>query len=594
MFDVGEYRFKARDQPWVLRMSPYIRTNPDDERSAYAMLLLYVPWPLEGESHLLRGSETAVEAFATMRKLEQLPLHLLKRIVSFQRTEEFLNDAGEVVYTERCEASYDENNNDAETNSQADSTLDMEVDDEMCTPDVSSTPCSGNASEIPSSFSMDNAESVQVISEHQSVYFTHFVANRTAEYMQKYAEENSSSSSSSSSSNNSTDNTTTNSTDIRTNTTAKIPLPRQAEREVELNARRERMTPDQGDAYDTIAGYITRLLSIIQFVTGGAGVGKSEFIKCIIKMTRLYFGKCPGLYGSVLIMGPTGCAAHHIDGFTWQSVCMKSKKEKKQKGHTRYLSQSKAETLYDRIRGVKLIVIDEISMVSLEALYEISKRICEAVCTSIADPKERAAVCKKPFAGITTIFCGDLYQLPCVRATPVYSTGKLNARAAEGQKIWRQIELYHNLITSTRFQHTTNEDASPIETFLRGARIGRPLNRYLNMLNSQLCINYLDAYNKCDKKSIWLCSTHNEKEPINKFMYERLKADGAYTMDVVAQHSRDDCPDAHMTKKERETWQAKKMDGVPPVLLRLAVGSRVKIIKNIGTQIGTYMVCLLW
>lgn len=584
MFDVGEYRFKAYDQPCVLRMSPYIRTNPDDENSAHAMLLLYVPWPLEGENNLLRGSETAVEAFAVLKKSEQLPLQLLKQIVTLQRTEELLNDTGEVVYTQRCENDHGENNHEIEVNSECDSIMDVEVDDETCTTSFDNTLCPiGSTLESSSSSFINNSDSVQVISEHQAGYYTHFVPNRTAEYMNKYAEENSSTSTSN------TSNTASSSDDSNSNPTRKIPLPRQAEREEELKARRERMTPDQGDAYDTIAEYIVRPLSIIQFVTGGAGVGKSEYIKCIIEMTRLYFGKCPGMYGSVLIMGPTGCAAHHIDGFTWQSVCMKTKKERRLKGHARYLSQNKAETLYDRIKGVKLIVIDEISMVSLEALYEISKRISEAICTSIADPKERAVVSKKPFGGITTIFCGDLYQLPCVRATSVYSTGKLNARATEGQKIWRQIGLYHNFTTSTRFHRTTSEDASPIETFLNGARVGKPLNRYLNMLNTQLCINYLDAYNKCDKKAIWLCSTHEEKEPINKFMYERLKADGAYTMDVVAQHSRDDCPDAHMTKKERELCQAKKVDGVPPVLLRLAIGSRVKIIKNIGTQIGKYI-----
>ena len=582
MFDVGEYRFKAYEQPCVLRMSPYIRTNPEDENSAHAMLLLFVPWPPEGESNLLRGSETAVEAFAALKKLEQLPPHLMKQIVSFQRTEELLNDAGEIVYTQRCEDTTGENNNDEEVESEDDSTMDMEVDDETYTPAADTTACaSANAITDTADAAVLNTDNVQVISERQAGYYTHFIPNRTAEYMNKYAEENSST--------NVSGGATSSTNNISTNTTGKIPLPRQAEREEELIGRRERMTPDQRDAYDTIAGYIIRLLSIIQFVTGGAGVGKSEFIKCIIEMTRLYFGKCPGLYGSVLIMGPTGCAAHHIDGFTWQSVCMKNKKERKQKGHARCLSQGKAETLYDRIRGVKLIVIDEISMVSLEALNEISKRICEAICTSISDPKERAAVSKKPFAGITTILCGDLYQLPCVRATPVYSTGKLNARAMEGQKIWHKIGLFHNLTTSTRFQHTTDEDASPIETFLRGARVGKPLNRYLNLLNSQLCINYLDAYKKCDRKSLWLCSTHDEKEPINKFMYERLKEDGAYTMDVVAQHSRDDCPDIYMTRKERETWQAKKLEGVPPVLLRLAIGTRVKLIKNVATQIGKYI-----
>ncbi len=413
MFDVGEYRFKAYDQPCVVRMSPYIRTNADDENSAHAMLLVYVPWPLEGESNLLRGCETAVEAFATLRKAEQLPLHLLKQMISFQRTEELLNDAGEVTYNKRGEDSDGENNNEAEINdadedSECYSTMDMEVDDETYTPGVDHSSSLPFAEQQCSS-SMHNTESVQVLTERQAGYYTHFVTNRNTEYMNKYVEDNSCSSSRS--------NTTmpsSSSTSSNDNAPGKIPLPRQAEREEALKERYARMTPDQRDAYDTIAKFIIGLVAIIQFVTGGAGVGKSEFIKCIIEMTRLYFGKCPGLYGSVLIMGPTGCAAHHIDGFTWQSVCMKSKRERKRKGHTRYLSQTKAEALYSRIKGVKLIVIDEISMVSLEALYEISKRITEAVCTSIADPKERAAVSKQPFAGITTIFCGDLYLRLCI------------------------------------------------------------------------------------------------------------------------------------------------------------------------------------
>lgn len=71
-------------------------------------------------------------------------------------------------------------------------------------------------------------------------------------------------------------------------------------------------------------------------------------------------------------------------------------------------------------------------------------------------------------------------------------------------------------------------------------------------------------------------------------MFDRLEAEGAFTMDVVAKHSRNDCPPEHMTKRERERHYAR--GGKVPVLLRLAIGSRVKITRNIAAQIGMYHV----
>ena len=577
LFDVGAYRFKAHPKPCVLRMCPYIRTNEEEEESAHAMLLLYVPWPEGGEENLLRGHDSAVSAFEALKKSNQLPTNVLTQIATFSKSDDILNDLGDVVHLDQNEMPEKNDDDSGESDSDVDG-MNAIVDDDALSDDEKDEV---DLSESVNPETLDNtgkATDVQVISSKQVKYLKKFVKNEVANYMNNYTQENSS------------DHVPSGNSISSSNHNKRIPLSCEEQRRQKLEERVARFTPDQRRAFDVMMQKIKginedsgTMEAMIQFITGGGGVGKSEYINCTAEATRLHYGKQPGTYGSVLIMGPTGGAAHNINGFTWQSVCLKGFDETSAYRHT-YLTQDKAETLYQQIKGVKLIIIDEISMVSLESLYEISTRICEAICTSIADPAERRKVHKKPFAGMNTILCGDLYQLGCVGGTPIYSTYPQNMCAVRGQHIWRTIHSYHNFITSTRFAHVAGTNTSPLETFLTGARVANPSNRSMNLLNTRICLNYMDAYNKAHRNALWLCSTHQAKEPINKFMYERLQAEGAYTMDVLAKHSRNDCPPEYMTKREREKHYAK--GGKVPVLLQLAIGSRVKITRNIAAQIG--------
>jgi len=556
-FDVGEYRFKVHKRPIVLRMAPYIRTNEDEEASAHAMLLLYVPWPKEGETNLFRGEPSAVLAFAKLKAEKQLPLHVLTQIEAFKRSDEILNDIGDVAYTGHEELMGDDDNNAMAEAAKEFSDVDSDSETENDLPDMNedhTEPATiiapAATTDTPNTNStMDTA--VEIITDRLSTYYKDFVDNQLAAFMNEMMHQNSTSNvrlaESMETEGNSTPSppetaTTTSSTaDQRyaetSNTTGKVPLNNEEQRKKELRVRVDRMTPDQRQAYDELLEYIlgkrqSLSATVIQFISGGAGVGKSEYIKCLIETVRLYYGKQPGLYGSVIIMGPTGSSAHNIGGFTWQSLLGKgfdaTMKNQNQKNQSQFLSQEKAEQIYKRIKGVKLIIIDEVSMVGLEALHEISQRICEAICTSIVDRTERTKISKKPFAGITTVLYGDLYQLGCIKATPIYATGDLNTAASAGRKIWRSITMFHDFRTSTRFakqKDTTNVgNTKPLlESFLNGARVGNPTQYYLNAMNTQICINYEDAYRRCNKKAVWLASTHKEVDEINRFMYGKLK-----------------------------------------------------------------------
>ena len=66
----------------------------------------------------------------------------------------------------------------------------------------------------------------------------------------------------------------------------------------------------------------------------------------------------------------------------------------------------------NKLSEVRLIIIDEISMVSSVLFVQVNQRLTEIFRNSG----------KQPFAGLPAMVCGDFYQLSSVKDLPVYST----------------------------------------------------------------------------------------------------------------------------------------------------------------------------
>jgi len=307
-FDVGAYRFKVHKRPIVLRMAPYIRTNEDDESSAHAMLLLYVPWPKEGEENLLRGEPSAVLTFAKLKAENQLPLHVLTQIEAFKKSDEILNNIGDVAYAEDEELMDDIDNDamaeatkefsDADSDYGTDNDLPY-VDEDHEEPITTPTP-TATIDAVDNNFITD-AAAVQIISDRLSTYYKDFVDNQLATFMNELMHQNSTSNvrltetadtenttTLPSTSSSSTSSTADHGNAETNNRTAKVPLNNEEERKKALRIREDRMTPDQRQAYDELLEYIlgkrkSLSATVIQFISGGAGVGKSEYILCLIE-----------------------------------------------------------------------------------------------------------------------------------------------------------------------------------------------------------------------------------------------------------------------------------------------------------------------
>ena len=129
------------------------------------------------------------------------------------------------------------------------------------------------------------------------------------------------------------------------------------------------------------------------FLTGPAGTGKSYLFKYVIQALKEKYK----VY-EVAICAPTGIAAVNIQGQTlhsWAGIGLG-----KENAHV--LSNKLSRKARGRWKSVKVLLIDEISMVDSELLYklsEIGKYVRE-------NPK--------PFGGVQLVTCGDFFQLPPV------------------------------------------------------------------------------------------------------------------------------------------------------------------------------------
>ncbi len=129
------------------------------------------------------------------------------------------------------------------------------------------------------------------------------------------------------------------------------------------------------------------------FLTGEPGSGKSYTINQYVHYLRER-GIEPSITAS------TGIAATHIGGMTihsWSGIGIKRKLDQYELDKL-----STNERLSKRINAAKVLIIDEVSMLSPETLAMV-----EIVCRELRQKQE-------PFGGLQIILVGDFFQLPPV------------------------------------------------------------------------------------------------------------------------------------------------------------------------------------
>ena len=146
-------------------------------------------------------------------------------------------------------------------------------------------------------------------------------------------------------------------------------------------------------------------------ITGGAGGGKFHLVEILTSFLTKTFNLCSATPDKkkILLLIQTGLAALNIDGTTIHSGlginpdCNNYSMGK--------LSEALKAKLRSDYSGIVAVAIDEISMVSNIRLLQIHNSVCEIFGCYEAIP----------FPGKTVILVDDLFQLPPVTTSFVFS-----------------------------------------------------------------------------------------------------------------------------------------------------------------------------
>ena len=265
------------------------------------------------------------------------------------------------------------------------------------------------------------------------------------------------------------------------------------------------------------------------FITGGGGAGKSHLIKAIYHTVTKTFRHAPANpeLPSVLLMAPTGVAAININRTTVHSALAIPRECG---NNVPSMSDQKRTQMRMSLAELKLIIIDEISMVSNMGLLHIHQRLKEIFATPSSEV----------FAGISILALGDFYQLPPIQSATVFSNYKNDAfnlchpwhvfKMTELKQIMRQKDdlAFTLLLNRVRTASHTDDDLKCIQSRTITPRDENYLSDALHIFAENTPVNEYNS-NRLQQiqspqyllKAVDQFSPHVRKQDIKRVLSER-------------------------------------------------------------------------
>ena len=225
----------------------------------------------------------------------------------------------------------------------------------------------------------------------------------------------------------------------------------------------------QHDANQCVCEYFTPLR---MFVSGVGGTGKSFLIETVKLLVRHLW---PSDDLTCAVAAPTGLAAFNVGGITIHRLFqLPIEHEGKTAGYWALLKSSQ-KVMKTTLRSVKIIIVDEISMVSSLNFAYMHLRL------------EELFGGHDWFGSKNVLFVGDLLQLQPVNGHPVFE--KITQKSlqyklgcAASVNIWRDAVTYDELTINER-QKTDAQFSSMLDC----VRCGCPTDETLSTLQDTNC-----------------------------------------------------------------------------------------------------------
>jgi len=168
----------------------------------------------------------------------------------------------------------------------------------------------------------------------------------------------------------------------------------------ELQEAYSQLNVDQKRIVDRVAEMVCHGEEPVHLIVSGqGGTGKNRVIDILNRMVSNHFGE--GLV-SVITAGPTGLSAWSVGSTTIHRIMSLPIEHGKPPNYSR-LNQNQLNMIRQTLKGLRLLLIDELSMVSSLTLMFIHLRLTEIM------PKNDL------FGGISLVCFADFLQLPPVK-----------------------------------------------------------------------------------------------------------------------------------------------------------------------------------
>ena len=291
-------------------------------------------------------------------------------------------------------------------------------------------------------------------------------------------------------------------------------------------------------------------------VDGAAGSGKSCTINILKEFLQLIMQQpgdnpeCP----HVMLCAPTGTAAVNIKGQTLHSAFSFTF------GDEHYsLSDKTRDTKRTIFKNLRFLIIDEISMVKADQLYQLDLRLRELTMRS-----------KNIFGGVALFLFGDIMQLKPVMGRYIWSqpASKEYLHAFLVQSHWDQFK-----VISLVENHRQQRDAIYAD-ILNRIRIGEHTDEDLNLLHGRV---RPEAHPDL-KGALVIASTHTVVNKHNDICLEILPTE---LLQIEAINSHNNIPN-YIPKLHKK----KHTVGPTPYLqtLKIKVGCRVMLTSNLDVK----------
>jgi len=350
--------------------------------------------------------------------------------------------------------------------------------------------------------------------------------------------------------------------------------------ESQLQSDYKLLNNDQKRIVDNVTTAVYNHKSIHLVVSGQGGTGKTRVIEII---SRIISARLPETL-PVVVAAPTGLAAYNVGGTTLHRMLSLPVEHGKPSDYRR-LQVDELTTIRATLKGLRLLIVDEISMVSSITLLFVHLRLTEIMSNN------------NLFGGISTVFFGDFFQLPPVKGNqpfvPVtYLEAKQRLGAIGTVDIWSEMtydeltvnvrqrgdQQYAQLLSNVRTGQLTDEQCAMLQS--------RLINPQQRPTVNEICSHYAELVSSGEAPVILMPRSASCSE-INNAMLQQL---GAEIKQLQALDTLDTIVSKRQMPKVTSAY-AKVGDDVTRTAglektLNLCTGAKVMLKRNKNVEIG--------